>query len=255
MQIVSGFSFISGGKGVILLGCICFIYYFVMVFSSRRWNTTFSGFWIFLGIMFLVLGRGWAYLPEYIRAVIGCIGILTAAAIAIVEGKIIKAMVQQEPDSLDCMIVLGAQVRGKKVTDALRRRLDRALDYYRTHPTNRIIVSGGQGTGEEVSEAEAMAEYLKKRGVPERDIFLEDASVSTYENLVNSKKIIGEMRGQKIGIVTNNFHIYRAMKLAENVGYGKVYGLAASTKPIVLPNYMMREFFAEGKRVLFKFVR
>ena len=91
--------------------------------------------------------------------------------------------------------------------------------------------------------------------MPERDIFLEDASVSTYENLMNSKKIIGEMRGQKIGIVTNNFHIYRAMKLAENVGYGKVYGLAASTKPIVLPNYMMREFFAEGKRVLFKFVR
>lgn len=255
MQIVSGFSFVLGGKDVILLGCICFIYYFAMVISSRRWNATFSGFWIFLGTMFLVLGRGWAYLPEYIRAVIGCIGILTGIAIVIVEGKIIKAMAQQEPDSLDWMIVLGAQVRGKKVTDALRRRLDRALNYYRTHPANRIIVSGGQGTGEEVSEAEAMAEYLKKRGVPEKDIFLEDASVSTYENLVNSKKIIGEMRGQKIGIVTNNFHIYRAMKLAENVGYGKVYGLAASTKPIVLPNYMMREFFAEGKRVLFKFVR
>lgn len=255
MQIVSGFSFVLGGKDVILFGCICFIYYFAMVISSRRWNTTFSGFWIFLGLLCLLLGKIWVDLPECIQMVIGFLGILTAAAIVVVEGRIIKAMTKQEPERLDWMIVLGAQVRGKKVTDALRRRLDRAMEYYLLHPETKMIVSGGKGTGEEISEAEAMAAYLEGKGVPETQIFLEDASVSTYENLVNSKRMIGETAKQKIGIVTNNFHIYRALKLAKNLGYEEAYGLAASTKPIVLPNYMMREFFAEGKRILFKFVR
>lgn len=231
-------------------GCLCFAYYFAMVISSKRWNTTFSGFWVALGVGFLVSGRIWDYLPEGARFIIAAAAVLTVGAVAFVEWKLIRAMRAEEPERLEWMIVLGAQVRGTRVTDSLRRRLDRAVQYYNGHPGTRIIVSGGQGNGEEISEAAAMAAYLQEKQVPAEMILLEDTSVSTYENLVNSGKIIGTYEEAEVGIVTNNFHIYRALKLAENLGYKNVHGIAASTKAIVLPNYMMREFFAEGKRML-----
>lgn len=231
-------------------GCLCFAYYFAMVISSKRWNTTFSGFWVALGVGFLVSGRIWAYLPEGVKFIIAAAAVLTVGAVAFVEWKLIRAMRAEEPERLEWMIVLGAQVRGTRVTDSLRRRLDRAVQYYNGHPGTRIIVSGGQGNGEEISEAAAMAAYLQEKQVPAEMILLEDTSVSTYENLVNSGKIIGTYEEAEVGIVTNNFHIYRALKLAENLGYKNVHGIAASTKAIVLPNYMMREFFAEGKRML-----
>ena len=81
------------------------------------------------------------------------------------------------------IIVLGAQVRGRKITDSLKRRLDSALEYLKEHPDVHVIVSGGQGNDEEVTEAYAMAQYLERAGIDCRRIIQEDASVNTLENL------------------------------------------------------------------------
>lgn len=237
---------------MIIAGCLCFAYYFALVASAKRWNTTFAGFWIMLGVGFLMLGKIWPYAPGWMQMVIIVCAAASAVFFAVIEGKIISAMTKSEPEGLGWLIVLGAQVRGTKITDSLRRRLDRAVSYCEKNPDVNIIVSGGKGDGENITEALAMARYLEENGIAKERIFREERSTSTYENLINSREILPDSMRTPIGIVTNNFHIYRALKLAGDIGYEKVYGIPAGTKPIVLPNYMMREFFAEIKRMIFR---
>lgn len=152
-------------------------------------------------------------------------------------------MFSQNEKRVDCLIVLGAQVRGKKITDSLKRRLDRAVMYLKKYPDTRVIVSGGQGPGEEISEADAMAEYLITSGISRKRIIREGQSTSTRENLRYSKKYTDPQK-EKIGIVTNGFHMYRALLIADQEGYRNTYKVPASSNPVFQINYLMREFFA-----------
>ena len=145
---------------------------------------------------------------------------------------------------LKYIVILGAQIRGKKITGSLKRRLDRGLRYLQENPDTICIVSGGKGRGEDISEAEAMADYLKACGIQSERIYKEDKSTTTWENLTLSASYIEDLNKDKIGIISNNFHIYRAMKMARILGYKKVFALPASTNMVVFPNYMVREFFA-----------
>lgn len=231
-------------------GVLCFLYYFGIAVFSQQWNTTFSGFWAAAGLFFLAAGRAWPYLGATMQHICGMIFLLALLAVAAVEGRILHAMRKKVPEDLEWLIVLGAHVRGTKVTDTLRRRLDRAAEYAKLHDGVRIVVSGGQGNGEDISEALAMKRYLVGQGITEDAVLTEDTSTSTYENLWNSKALIKEYQTAAIGIVTNNFHIYRAVQIAKTIGYGNISGVPAGTKAIVFPNYMAREFFAEGKRLI-----
>ena len=152
-------------------------------------------------------------------------------------------MFSQNEKRVDCLIVLGAQVKGKKITDSLKRRLDRAVMYLKKYPDTRVIVSGGQGPGEEISEADAMAEYLITSGISRKRIIREGQSTSTRENLRYSKKYTDPQK-EKIGIVTNGFHMYRALLIADQEGYRNTYKVPASSNPVFQINYLMREFFA-----------
>ena len=149
----------------------------------------------------------------------------------------------RERQKVDCIIVLGAQVKGKKITDSLKRRLDRAALYLKKYPDTRVIVSGGQGPGEEISEADAMAAYLIRSGIDRERIIREDQSTSTSENLRYSRKYTDPER-EDIGIVTNGFHMYRALLIAGQEGYRNAYKIPASSNPVFQINYLMREFFA-----------
>ena len=80
------------------------------------------------------------------------------------------------------VIVLGAGLRGERVTDLLTRRLDAAYDYHLENPNAVIVVTGGQGPGEDIPEARAMKAYLVEKGVPEKQILEEASSTSTEEN-------------------------------------------------------------------------
>ncbi len=99
------------------------------------------------------------------------------------------------------IIVLGAQVRGRKITDSLKRRLDCASEYLKEHPDVHVIVSGGQGKDEEVTEAYAMARYLECEGLDRRRIVQEDVSVNTLENLKFSRNLIADV-DTPVGIVS-----------------------------------------------------
>lgn len=87
------------------------------------------------------------------------------------------------------MIVLGAGLRGERVTDLLARRLDAAYDYHLENPNAVIVVTGGQGPGEDIPEARAMKAYLVEKGVPEKQILEEASSTSTEENFCFAREI------------------------------------------------------------------
>lgn len=151
------------------------------------------------------------------------------------------------------VIVLGAGLKdGGQIPPLLANRLDRGRSVYETlaspgtaeAPDPLLIVSGGKGSDERVSEAAAMAAYLTERGFPADRLVLEDRSRSTDENLTFSKAIIDERRpGARCVIVTSSFHAFRAAIIARRLGInGQVTG--APTAAYYWPAAMLREFAA-----------
>ena len=120
----------------------------------------------------------------------------------------------------EAVVVLGAGIRGELVSLTLARRLDKAVEYYRKNPDALIVVSGAQGPQERITEALAMERYLRSRGIPEERIVKEEAATNTYENLSFSKAILDGLLSApyRVVIVTNEFHMYRTMKLAKKLG-------------------------------------
>jgi uncharacterized SAM-binding protein YcdF (DUF218 family) len=120
--------------------------------------------------------------------------------------------------------------------------LDRAIQYLENNPETICIVSGGKGYNEPFAEAVVMADYLKEKGISEDRILLEAESTNTEENIINSMALME--KGTSVGIVTNNFHVFRAVHIAKREGLERVCGIAADTTALYLPNNMLREFFA-----------
>lgn len=142
------------------------------------------------------------------------------------------------------LVVLGCQVKGDKPSLMLSERLDAAKEYLSENPNVCCIVSGGRGEDEMISEAECMYNYLTAAGIDKERIYLEDRSTSTYENLMFSAEIIGEEQlSKKIGIVTNEFHEYRAGKIAKKQGL-ESFAVPAKTLFILRPTFCVREVFA-----------
>ena len=113
-----------------------------------------------------------------------------------------------------------------------------------------VIVSGGQGSNEPDTEAQGMYDYLVGRGIAPERIIKEDHSTDTSENIAFSMQLF-DAETDSVGIVSNNFHIFRAIHLAEAAGYAEVYGLPARSHIGYLPNNMLREFFGMVKDFLF----
>ncbi len=147
----------------------------------------------------------------------------------------------------DAVIVLGAGVHGERVSKALAYRLDAAVRYHKVNPDAYIIVSGGQGAQETITEAEAMERYLIQKGVNSERIIKEEQATSTYENFLFSKKILDEMfPGEyKVAYITNSFHLFRAGRLAKSAGLNVQRVRAGTSAATLLPDYL-RECCAVG---------
>jgi len=120
----------------------------------------------------------------------------------------------------DAIIVLGAGIKGETITLTLKYRLDKAYEYYTKNQDIYLVLSGGQGFQEDITEALAMERYLIGKGIPKEKIIKEENATSTFENFVYSKEILDDhFKGQyKTAFITNNFHIYRASKIASLAG-------------------------------------
>ena len=147
----------------------------------------------------------------------------------------------------DNCIVLGAGVNGSTPSLSMCNRLDAALDYLGANPDALAVVSGGQGEDEDITEAEAMADYLTAHGIDSARIVQEDQSRTTRENLENSFAILrarGYAPADGVGIVTSEYHLCRAKRMARALGAEPVGIAAETTLPSMRINYFIREAFA-----------
>ena len=236
----------------LILGIICVLYYVLLVIRAGI-MVNFGWFWLVAGAGFLLaaLLRRCGQRPaalwtsRLILAGLAAVFVL----IGIFSIQVISGMHPSTPDSLEYVIVLGAQVRGKNPSLALAQRIDKALETAQQNPDLTLILSGGQGRGEEISEAQCMWNELTKAGVDENRLILEDKSTSTRENLVFSDRLCGCAK-KTCGILSNDFHLYRALKLARKLGYEDVYGIAGESEVLMKPHYIVREAAALLKQAL-----
>ncbi len=150
--------------------------------------------------------------------------------ILVIEIPIIVVGYQAQPVPSDTIIILGAKLIGHTPSTILRLRLDEGIKLYQAGYASTIIVSGGQGKDEIISEAAGMQEYLINHGIPAKSILLDDQSANTYQNLTNAKIIMQKEGLQTAIIVSNASHIRRSLILAHNLG------LQASGSPAPMAN-------------------
>lgn len=174
------------------------------------------------------------------------IAFLTVGMVVVtVTGVVIANAARGNADTeCDYLIVLGAKVNGTAPSRTLRERIDAACDYLTAHPEAVAVVSGGQGPDEGISEAQCMYNGLVQRGIAPERIWMENRSTSTWENLNFSLALIEEKTGSrpgKIGLVSSEFHLYRATLFAKKCGVEAV-GIPGKTGDFIhFLNYYLRE--------------
>ena len=149
----------------------------------------------------------------------------------------------------DYIIIHGAGLRGEEPTPLLRGRIDKALELWKAQGAHAILIpSGGQGSDEVISEAEAMARYLSSRGVPQDSILLEDRSTTTMENLLFAKHLLEArvLGAYRCAFVTSDYHVFRTSLYASKVGL-KGDGIGSKTAGYYFPTAFIREFIAITK--------
>ena len=173
--------------------------------------------------------------------------VLGIAGAGALSARIMSETWREPPRDLDYLVVLGAQVRQDGTpSEVLRHRLTAAETYLDANPRTRAVVTGGQGPNEPCPEGDAMAAWLEARGIAAERIVVEDAAETTVENLENSWALIADPDAT-VGIVTNDFHLFRAVRMARHQGISHVMGIPAYSTPWYLPNNLLRECLAVVK--------
>ena len=180
-------------------------------------------------------------LPWKLKIVLTALLCLGVILFIVAEVPVIKAA-KGDPDvDADYIIVLGAGVNGTVPSLSMVNRLNTALAYLEAHPGCAAVVSGGQGSGEDITEAEAMAVWLNAHGIGEDRIIREDRATNTIENLSYSLALIPDAEGATIAVVSSEYHLCRAELMARSLGY-TVYGVPAhTTRPLLMVNHFIRE--------------
>lgn len=265
-------------------GWICLLYFiFIVIYVGPR--PSFHYVWLAAGIVFLCVDRSletgiWLQMPVMLRIILIFSVFVCTAVFFLMELLVLSKMRAVPKRPVQYVIVLGACVRGTRVTRSLAFRLKRAAEYAQAHPDCMLVVSGGQEPGEDITEAQAMSSWLVQHGIGRERILLEDRSVNTRENLLFSKEIICRYETVKkadtaedvcaeelphncggieeklsIAVCSNNFHMYRALSLAGAVGKWHTEGLAAMTDPFMWLSFTVREGAALFKELIFGHIR
>ncbi len=242
------------GKLAVVLG-VLFILYFLTIKIVAVHGTNFYFIWLIMGVALI----GWAicmkkeilipHIPVWIRRGFLILFVMGCALFVVVEGMIMSGFGAAGKDNLDYIIVLGAQMKAHGPSRVLKMRLDKACDYLAENPDTIVIVSGAQGNDEHVSEAQGMYDYLVEQGISPEHIIKEDQSRNTNQNINYSSAFLDKEK-DSVGIVTNNFHIFRATHIAKKSGYADVCGIAAPSEFLMQANNMLREFMGVMKDFL-----
>lgn len=228
----------------LVLGLVLLAYYII---ESLFVGFTFSLLWLWgaAGVVCLLCSMltfkfGKLPLPRWLFVTICVLLAILFAVFCVLEGFVLSQMGAEGEDGLDYIVVLGARVnRGGVPSKPLYWRIDAAEEYLRENPNTKAILSGGQGPDEPISEAQCMFDTLLARGIAESRLILEDNSTNTNENIRYSLALMQE--DATFGVVTNNFHVFRATRIAEKVSGRQVSGIASQYLDALLIHYMARE--------------
>lgn len=204
------------------------------------------GVFFYLMIEYIAILRNSTLAKISILTLRSIIGILVLSFV-IIESLIIINFKAEVKDDIGpaSMVILGAGLNGDQVSNRLQRRLDEGISYLIDHKDVPVIVSGGQGPDEFVSEAIAMGRYLVKYGIQSDRIYYEDQSTSTVENIKFSKEVLKDElsnKSESIILVTSDYHMFRAKLIAQDMGL-TCYGLPSESEFFVRVNYALREYF------------
>lgn len=157
--------------------------------------------------------------------------------------QIIKEEKYTELSDIDCIIILGAGIVEGKPSHMLEDRLLEGIKLYQNNISNKIIMSGDHGR-KEYDEVNVMKNYAIQKGVPSENIFMDHAGFSTYESIYRARDIF---KARKVVIVTQKYHLYRALYIANQLGL-EAYGVGADPRQYVGRIYReMREILARNK--------
>ena len=233
MKIASKIIVITAGSVILLIYCLPLVAGILNIGNI---------FGIGVGIILILFGR---FLDRLGRKFICAFCILAIAGASIFGITMSKVVIPSDKSILgtEPIIVLGCQVRGDKPSIALKNRTMLGVDYLKNNPNTVAVLCGGQGSGENISEAECMKRIMLEYGIDESRIFIEDKSTSTKENIMYAKDILDENNlGSDIVIATSEYHCYRAQLIAESFGLTSK-SIPAHGDKFSLPTFYTREVF------------
>lgn len=191
-----------------------------------------------------------------VLVIIGIVGICAAFGISeFVKSSVSDRLITPEEaaglSDIDCIIVLGCRVNGETPSPMLSDRLIRGVELYGMSAAPKLLMSGDHGRVS-YDEVNAMKQFAIDRGVPSEDVFMDHAGFSTYETMYRAKEVFAAKR---VIIVTQKYHLYRAVYIAEQLGL-EAYGVDSDLQSYIKqPYYNAREILARDKdfvKVIFK---
>ena len=223
-----------------------------IIWSLIEWNISFSSICIIISMILiyvLISAKNISYKNKYTKLIYKIyrfVMMLFLSTFTILPGAITinfhRTSDVKSIENVNTMMILGAKVNEDGISKTLKRRLDKAIEYYNTNKNINIIVSGGQGSDEVVTEALAMKNYLVKNGVSKDKIIMEDKATTTLENIIFSKKINTDTKLKgKVLIVTSDYHLFRGQIIASILGIDNE-GLCSISPLSSRIYYMIREY-------------
>ena len=239
---------------IIIISSVFLVWFLIPVFTSVGWKignvTGFAFFAVLLlyGIFFNRVNRFlkelWKKKGGKVLEILAAVLLAAVLSLAAVTYGCMLHATNVKPAPGATAVVLGCKVNGTVPSLTLTCRLEAARSYLLENPKAMCIVSGGQGNGESVTEASAMKEWLVREGISADRIMEEDRSLDTEENLRFSREILLENPelDESISIITNDFHMYRALSIAKSLDL-EAGGISAPTPWWLYPTYVVREMY------------
>ena len=233
------------------LGVVCVLYYALCALTV---GTGINILYIWLGAGALLIGKAALALlyqtpPKAVRILLAVfdVGFFAATlSLLIFTGFLLHAargdVRRADAPTCDVIVVLGAKVRDGKPSEALSERIDAAYRYLAAHPETVAVCSGGKGEDESISEAACIANKLCERGIGKNRLILEENSYTTAENLQNSLSLPAVASAKQVGIVSSNFHLFRAKLLFRFFDGRTALGIPAKFHGVLYPHYVVREY-------------
>ena len=236
---------VVGWIGIVLFSLLALFFFYCMI------GYDFSGL-VCLAIVGIILvykalkwlGKKYPKDARVLKRIFTCLLCIGLLVVGTTEAIIIEASFGDPKEHGDYMVVLGAAVHGNEPSLSLRNRIDAAYAYLSEHPDVTAILSGGQGDGENLTEAQCMFDSLTAMGIDESRLWMEDQATSTWENLNFSLNLIEAKTGQrpgKLAVLSSEYHLFRASLFADACGVDFIGVPAKTTKISLRVNYFMRE--------------